>query len=63
MADVPAVHSPDYWQERAEEARARSEDMLDNHTKALMLGIADTYEHIARAYEKIISDLTTKKQP
>ena len=51
--DIP-IESPDYWRTRAEEARTRSEQMLDSTTKALMLGIADTYERIAKAYEEQI---------
>lgn len=51
--DLP-IEDPDYWRHRAEEARTRVEQMLDSQTKALMLGIADTYEKIAEAYEKHI---------
>ena len=45
------VENPAYWRSRAEEARARSEQVLDSITKALLLEIADTYERIAKAYE------------
>lgn len=47
----PNIESPDYWRTRAEEARTISEQMRDSQTKALMLGIAETYERIAEAYE------------
>jgi hypothetical protein len=38
---------------RAEEARVMSERMVDAYTKFLMLGIADTYERIAKSYDLI----------
>ena len=47
----PNIESLDYWRQRAEEARTFSEQMRDSQTKALMLGIAETYERIAKAYE------------
>jgi pyruvate dehydrogenase complex dehydrogenase (E1) component len=43
----------EYFQKRAEEARTLAEQMLDAHTKTLMLGIAESYEKIAESYEKI----------
>jgi len=49
--DMP-IESPEYWRQRAVEARTRSEHMLDSITKALMLEIADSYERIAKAYEE-----------
>jgi DNA-binding ferritin-like protein len=39
---------PEYWQKRAEEARTLAEQMMDTHTKSLMLGIAASYEKIAK---------------
>jgi len=39
---------PKYWQKRAEEARTLAEQMMDTHTKSLMLGIAASYEKIAK---------------
>jgi hypothetical protein len=38
---------PTYWQNRAEEARALADEMKDAHTKAIMVGIAQSYEKIA----------------
>jgi hypothetical protein len=49
--DMP-IESPEYWRQRAEEARTRSEQVLDSTTKALLLEIADSYERIAKAYEE-----------
>jgi len=45
--------SSDYWRKRAEEARTMSERMLDSYIKVLMLGIAESYEQIAKSYDLI----------
>jgi hypothetical protein len=42
------IDDPDYWRKRAEEARTIAERMTDTHTKALMLGVAESYEKIAK---------------
>ena len=51
MADHLPVEDSKYWRKCAEEARTLSERMLDSYTKVLMLGIAETYERIASAYD------------
>jgi hypothetical protein len=38
----------EYWRKRAEEARTLAEQMKNTHTKSLMLGIAESYEKIAK---------------
>ena len=43
----------EYWRKRAEEARTLAEEMLDARTKSLMLGITESYEQIAKSYEKV----------
>ena len=45
------VESPNYWRRRAEEARRRSEQVLDSITRALLLEVAESYERIAKTYE------------
>jgi hypothetical protein len=55
MAGDPPVENSDLWRKRAEEARTLSERMLDAHTKVLMLGIAESYERIAKSYDLIAS--------
>ncbi len=45
----------EYFRNRAEEARILADQMQDAHTKALMLGIAKSYEEIVKSYEKIAS--------
>jgi DNA-binding ferritin-like protein len=42
------MDSPEYWRNRAEEARTLAEQMKDPQTKALMLGVAESYEKIAK---------------
>jgi hypothetical protein len=46
---------PEYWHKRAEEARSIGEQMRDTHMKAVMLGIAQSYEKIAKWVEERIS--------
>ena len=43
--------SPKYWHERAEEARAMAEEMTDPVAQETMLGIARSYEKIAKRAE------------
>jgi len=43
---------PEYWRKRAEEARTQAEQMMEAHTKALMLGIAASYEKNAKWAEQ-----------
>ena len=43
---------PEYWQKRAEEARTLAEQMMDTHTKSLMLGIVASYAKIAKWAEE-----------
>jgi DNA-binding ferritin-like protein len=47
---VPAslVDDPEYWLKRAEEARTLADQMKDAHTRSLMLGIAESYDKIAK---------------
>jgi len=47
-----AIENPDYWRARAEEARRRSEQVHDSIAK--MLETADSYERIAKAYERMV---------
>ena len=49
----------EYWQERAEEARARAEEMGDPEAKATMLNIAYLYDLMAeRAARKEATELS-----
>jgi hypothetical protein len=53
---VPSPSAPydtTYWRKRAEEARSLAEGMRDAHIRVLMLGIAESYEQIAKSYEKL----------
>jgi hypothetical protein len=46
------TYDPEYWRQRAEEARAIAVQMTDPHTKAVMLGIAQDYEKLAKRAEQ-----------
>jgi len=41
------LRDPDYWRDRAEQARSIAERMIDNHTCEAMLRIAEGYEEFA----------------
>jgi hypothetical protein len=41
------LRSSEYWQERAEEARARADEMRDQEARAMMLSIAHMYDLMA----------------
>ena len=45
-------NDPEYWRKRAEEARAVAVQMMDAHTKAIMLSIAQDYEKLAKRAEQ-----------
>jgi hypothetical protein len=45
-------NGPEYWRKRAEEARAVAVQMMDPHTKAVMLSIAQDYEKLAERAEQ-----------
>jgi hypothetical protein len=48
----PSLHDdPDYWRKRAEEARTIADEMRDVSTKNIILGIALSYEQIAKWVE------------
>jgi hypothetical protein len=53
MPSPPAAHDVKYCKKRAEEARSLAEEMHDANTRILMLGIAETYEQIAKFYEVV----------
>jgi DNA-binding ferritin-like protein len=48
MVPASLINDAEYWRKRAEEARTLAEQMKDTHTKSLMLGIAESYEKIAK---------------
>jgi hypothetical protein len=53
MSKDHGLRNSQYWLERAEEARARAEEMLDEEAQTLMLSIAQMYDRLAaRASER-----------
>jgi hypothetical protein len=49
---VNVLDDAEYWRKLAEEARAVAVQMLDAHTKAIMLGVAQVYEKLAQSVEQ-----------
>jgi hypothetical protein len=49
---LPIQDDADYWRKRAEEARAVAVQMMDAHTRAVMLGIAQDYDKLAQRAER-----------
>ena len=42
------INNAQHWRDRAEEARAHADQMHDETARAMMLGIAEGYEKLAR---------------
>ena len=53
---------PEYWQKRAEEARTLAEQMMDTHTKSLMLGIAASYEKLPNGPRNVVTSLVKTRE-
>jgi hypothetical protein len=49
---VGLLNSTKHWQERAEGARVHAEQLTDIGAKRMMLGIAETYQRLARRAER-----------
>jgi len=47
MADLDGGYSSSFWRDRADEARAKIEDMISEDGKRWMLEIARLYEKLA----------------
>jgi DNA-binding ferritin-like protein len=50
------LDDPQYWRDRAEEARTRADKMKDPETKHIMLRIAEGHERQAQLLEKKAGD-------
>jgi hypothetical protein len=50
MAKLP-IDDPNYFWSRAEEARTMAEQMTDPENKRMMLGVAETYDVLAKRAE------------
>jgi hypothetical protein len=47
-----AIDTPEFWRKRAEETRTLAITISDPNTKRVMLGIADSYEMLAKEAEE-----------
>jgi len=57
-----SFNDPKHWRERAEEARARAEQMkTDRDARQMMLGIAEDYEKLAKRAEERLKSLPQSK--
>jgi hypothetical protein len=58
---VGLLNNGKHWQERAEEARVHADQLTDPQAKRMMLGIAESYDRLARrADERQLSVGTVK---
>ena len=58
VAALNKSDDPNRWRNRAEEARAIAVQMMDPHTKAVMLAIAQDYEKLAVRAEQRAAKLS-----
>jgi len=56
-----SFNDPKHWRKRAEEARARAEQMTDRDARQTMLGIAEDYEKLAKRAEQRSKSLPQSK--
>jgi hypothetical protein len=56
---MPGEADPQHWRDRANQARAKADQMTDRRSKRMTLGLADFYERVAKQVEKRL--LNTKK--
>jgi hypothetical protein len=62
MPTAPDVNSPEYWYQRAKEARHVAERMTDQTTKQMMLGAAADCDWFAvRAAMRCIDELFVRR--
>jgi len=49
--DPGRFHDPKHWRDKAEEARAKAEEMVDDVAREMMQRVADEYERLAEHTE------------
>jgi hypothetical protein len=54
-------HDPKHWNDHAEDARKLAAEILDPISRRTMLGIAESYENLARRAKKQLQQLKKSK--
>ena len=62
MTHNDGLRNSEYWQERAEEARARADEMRDAEARVLMRNIARMYDSLAARAAQRESLLDTRRR-
>jgi hypothetical protein len=61
--DNQGLRTPEYWRDRAEEARAKADEMRDPAARETMLDVAKSYERMAKLASRRSSDLSVAPPP
>jgi hypothetical protein len=59
MPIAPHFNDPEYWHQRAEEARVLAERMSNERTKKMMRKVADDYDDLALSARRRVADAPT----
>lgn len=60
---IERMHSPHYWEMRAEEFRAKADNCEHPETRRSLRNVAKTYEELARRAEQVRTLRDVAEQP
>lgn len=60
---MPSLSDPEYWRERAMQARAKAQQTKDPRTRKTLLGIADNYDQLAEQQENLLLKALAEDPP